>query len=385
MLRVLILSGALMAAGCAAEGPARPPLDDRELLSGAALREALPAQPLISRSDILALDPEMRAFVREVLVGIKSPEARLKRLLSGMQQRGLFSLNYDANVTRTARDTFHQREGNCLSFTVLFVTLAREAGLKASYQMVDIPPEWSTQADFILLSSHINALIKTELSGDYVVDFNLTELKGNYESRVVSDDYALALFYSNLGVDGLLDGDHTTSFAYFKAAIDAYPRITGPWVNLGLLYARLGLYRHAEAAYLRALTVEPGNRSALTNLASVYAATGDQQKAALYSEHVRRYQQRNPYYHYSLAQRAYDEQRYQDALELLRPALRLKQDEHQFHFLRALALHQLGDRREAERSLAEAGERAVLPELKARYATKLETFMRSDQQAVAVP
>jgi hypothetical protein len=67
--------------------------------------------------------------------------------------------------------------------------------------------------------------------------------------------------------------------------------------------------------------------------------------------------------------------------------LRLKQNEHQFHFLRALAHYQLGELREAERSLAEASERAELPELKARYASKLEAFTRgsSGEQAIVSP
>jgi tetratricopeptide (TPR) repeat protein len=374
MLRLSILSGALLAAGCAVQGPARPALDDRELLSRPALLDPAAVERPITPAEIFALDADMRAFVRERLVGIRSSEARLRRLLNGMQEQGLFSLSYDAGVTRTASDTFHTRTGNCLSFTVLFVTLAREAGLDARYQMVDIPPEWSTESDLILLSSHINALIETDVSGDFVVDFNMAELKGNYDTRIVSDSYALGLFYSNLGVDALLAGDYSTSFTRFKAAIESYPRITGPWVNLGLLYARLGEYARAEATYLRALEIEPGNRSALTNLASVYAATGDHDKAAAYSEEVRRYQQRNPYYHYSLAQRAYEERRFRETLEHLRPALRRKRNEHQFHYLRALAHAELGEQRDAERSLAEAGARAELPELKARYATKLEAF-----------
>ena len=47
----------------------------------------------------------------------------------------MFSLDY-SEVTRTASATFHERQGNCLSFTMLFVGLARAAGLTATYQSV---------------------------------------------------------------------------------------------------------------------------------------------------------------------------------------------------------------------------------------------------------
>jgi tetratricopeptide (TPR) repeat protein len=294
MVRWLLSWSAIFAAaGCAAAAPVASRIPDSDLLSGAALFGEAPKQAPFPREEIFALDAEMRAFVREHVDGASAPDARLKSLLSGMERRGLFSLDYDAGVTQTATDTFHRRAGNCLSFTVLFVALAREAGLRASYQMVDIPPTRSTEADLILMSNHINALVKTGSSRDYVVDFNLNELKGKYQTRAVNDQYALALFYSNNGVDALLRDDHATSFVHFRAAIEAFPTIAGPWVNLGLLYARAGRYEHAEAAYLRALAIDRRNRSALANLARAYAASGDHERAAMYEARAGRGRRQN--------------------------------------------------------------------------------------------
>jgi Flp pilus assembly protein TadD len=210
-----------------------------------------------------------------------------------------------------------------------------------------------------------------------VFDFNIVDQKGNYKTREVSDRYALALFYSNVGVDALLAGDYATSFVQLKAAIEAFPKIPGPWVNLGLLYARQGLHAQAEAAYLHALEADAGNRSALTNLASLYITIGDKQRADIYRERIRRYQERNPYYHYSRAQRAYESEQYRASLELLDVALRLKRDEHQFYFLQALAHYRLGERQQAERSLLRAKEHAHFAEIKARYEAGIETLAGS--------
>ena len=64
-------------------------------------------------------------------------------LIEAMEERGMFSLEY-AEVTRTASGTFHDRQGNCLSFTMLFVALARAAGsARRRYQSVEVPPTWS--------------------------------------------------------------------------------------------------------------------------------------------------------------------------------------------------------------------------------------------------
>jgi tetratricopeptide (TPR) repeat protein len=293
-----------------------------------------------------------------------------------MRERGLFSLDYSADVTHTARETFYTRQGNCLSFTILFVALAREAGLPVRYQMVDIPPIWSSKSEFIVLNNHINALIKTELQPSYVVDFNIEEFKGNYDTQEVNDSYALALFYSNLGVEALMAQDYETSFVYLSSAIRAYPRIPGPWVNLGLLYSRRGLYEYAESAYLNALDIDPRNRSALTDLAALYSAMGDEERAQAYRDRIRSYQQRNPYYHYALAQDAYQASRYTDALKLVAEAIKLKRNEHQFYFLQGLAYFRLGQRRDAENSFVQAKKYAELGETISLYDAKIEALSR---------
>jgi Flp pilus assembly protein TadD len=371
----LVFALLIAAADCLAARPLRPALSQDELLQGAALFGSPAAQEPLATEAVLAIDEEIRAFVSAQIDGIANPEAKLRRLLAGMRDRGLFALDYTGTTTRTVRETFHAREGNCLSATMLFVALAREAGLRVSYQMVDIPPIWSSDSDVVMLNDHINALIESTYRTDYVVDFNLLDTKGNYETRKVSDNYALALFYSNRGAESLIDADYAQSFAELRAAIVAYPQIPGPWVNLGVLYSRRGLVEHAESAYLHALAADSGNRSALTNLASLYASIRDEASADVYRKRVRAYLERNPYYHYSLAQQAYREQRFAAALDMLDTAIRLKRDEHQFYFLKALAYYGLGQRRDAEKSLIDARETATLAEIRDRYNSKIEALL----------
>ena len=126
-----------------------------------------------------------------------------------------------------------------------------------------------------------------------------------------------------------------------------HPDIAGLWVNLGVLYARHGKYEHAEAAYLRALEIDDDEPSALTNLALVYDALGETELAAEYRERVQGYRERNPYYHFALATRAYEEQQFADALASVRKALRLKPDEHEFYTLRGEVQAALGKSRDA--------------------------------------
>jgi Flp pilus assembly protein TadD len=209
---------------------------------------------------------------------------------------------------------------------------------------------------------------------DTIVDFNTGAAQDDQHSRRVDDSYALSLFYTNLGAEALLRDEHAASLVYLREAARVHSEIAGIWVNLGVLYARQGRYEHAEAAYLRALAVDAREQSALVNLALVYDALGEPKLAALYRDRVRTYRERNPYYHYALATRAYEQQQFGTALTSVRRALRLKNDEHEFYTLRAQALTALGRSRDAQNSFARAREFEAIESARRQSSARLEGF-----------
>jgi Flp pilus assembly protein TadD len=372
MSRSLVSSTLWLAlTGCAASLSQPQAIPTAELLSGARLFDASVTNATAPRPDLFALDASMRSFVTAQIGDAGNTRTKLRRLLDGMTKSGLFSLEYTDGTTRTPRETFHEQVGNCLSFTMLFVALAREAGLEARYQLVKIPPVWSSESDLVILNNHVNALVKMPFGADYMVDFNMADFKGDYERYVVDDAYAIALYHNNLGVEALSEHDYRTSLLHLREAIRAYPDLADAWVNLCVLYSRRQLYDHAEAAYLEGLRRDSGTRSAFVNLATLYAGLGNEERAREYARKVRLYQERNPYYHYALAKRAYRERRMDDALQSLDKALRLKRDEHLFYFLRGLAYHDLGDTHAARMSFVQAQENARYTDVAQKYAAKI--------------
>ena len=356
MARASLLGVVVLIATAASADPVvrRPSFDDAELVAGAVLAlEPSTELTLPSADDAFGLDASMRAFIAP-FTAIRDPRVRLFKIIEGLEERGLFSLDY-AEVTRTASATFHERQGNCLSFTMLFVGLARAAGLNATYQSVEVPPTWANDGR-VVIASHVNAVVRTGVGEETVVDFNVRAARANERSRRVSNSYALSLFYTNLGAEALVRGDYAASLAYLRESARVYPNIAGLWVNLGVLYSRHARYEHAEAAYLRALAVDDREQSALANLVVTYEALGRPERVLEYRDKVQAYRERNPYYHYGVATRAFEEQDFATALTALRRALRLKSDEHQFHELRAEALTALGRQREAQQSFERARE-----------------------------
>jgi len=337
----------------AAAATRQPAYDETELVSGSVLALTPPDAPIVvpTADEAFALDDEMEAFVAP-LKGIRDPRQRMQALIAAMEERGMFSLDY-AEVTRTAPGTFHDRQGNCLSFTMLFVTLARAIGLPANYQSVVVPPTWSNNGQ-VVVANHVNTAVITGRGEETVVDFNLRPYQNDHRSRRVNDSYALGLFYTNLGAEAMLRNDHAAALVYLREAARVRPDIAGVWVNLGVLYARHGRYEHAEAAYLRALDVDENEPSALTNLSLVYQALGDTKLATEYLQRVQSYRERNPYYHYASAEKAYEEQQFEAALTSLRKALRLKPDEGEFYELRGQVETALGRQRDATQSFEHA-------------------------------
>lgn len=366
MVRVSLLGIVLLVATTAgAAAASRQPLfDEAELIAGHALPLGPPSTPVAvpTPEEAFALDEEMNAFI-EPLKALRDPHHKLVALVRAMEARGMFSLEY-AEVTRTARSTFHDRQGNCLSFTMLFVTLARAAGLRATYQTVAVPPSWSYDGQ-VVVASHVNTAVRTGGRVEMIVDFNIRPYERSQSRRRVDDSYALGLFYTNLGAEAMLTGDYAAALLYLREAAGVHADVAGLWVNLGVLYSRHALHEHAEAAYLRALEIDGDEPSALANLALIYETLDEPALAADYRERVQRYRERNPYYHFTSAAQAYEQEQYPAALASLRKALRLKPDEHAFYELRGQVQAALGKSRHATQSFERAREYEAAEALRA--------------------
>jgi len=122
-----------------------------ELLAGTALGLGPDPPATVSNVDAMALSDEMREFLKNHVGKRAGYPVKLRQLSDAVFSKDSFGLEYD-EATRTAAETFRARRGNCLSFTFMFVVLARGVGLDASFQEVEIPPEWTFAKDTYILN-----------------------------------------------------------------------------------------------------------------------------------------------------------------------------------------------------------------------------------------
>lgn len=331
----------------------------------------------IAPGNILDVSPEMAAFLDEHVDRDGSQNERLAQLILAVIGGDRFRLAYDGS-TRTAQGTFDNRRGNCISFTNMFVAMARNVGLKASYQEVDIPPDWSMTGELFLLSKHVNALVELKNALPRVVDFNTVDYDVNSDMHVVTDQRARAHYFNNIGVEHLLAGETRLAYANLRQSLNEDETFGSAWVNLGILHRREGYPAYAEAAFLKALDYDESDLMAMSNLASLYEDQGRIKEADYYLSKVKAHRMKNPYYHYQLASTAFNEGDYKEAIGELKTAISQRSDDDRFYYLLSLSYLMSGDKKRANHWMKKAEEVAQQSESQKKYRHKLE-LMRNLQ------
>jgi len=325
--------------------------------------------------DILELTPEMLAFIEQNVDPDENQLTRLKQLVYAIMGTEQFQLIYD-DRTRTARETFFERRGNCLSFTNLFVAMARHVGIDASYQEVEIPPDWSLTGQSFLLSKHVNVFLHLRHGETRIVDFNVYDFSTTFARQVISDERARAHYFNNIGAERMLNGETGGALANFRASLSQDAGFSPAWVNLGVLYRREGYREYAEAAFLQALEFEPGSLVAMSNLASLYQEAGLTEEAAAYQHKVQTHRMRNPFYRYYLANEAFASGDYQTAIGHLKYAIQRQENEPRFFSLLSLSYLMSGDRAEAQLWMQRAKQASTVDQDEEKYGHKLKWLMQ---------
>ena len=359
-MRMFSLVCALLAlsGGCATHTPMPTTfVYDSTLLDGVAIfgEQVEPSEQV----QLLTTSPAMVEFVASEVGSTGVRFIRFRRLMAALVKGGYFVDQYDRDATYTADKTFAEHKGNCLAYTNMFIALAREANIDARYQLVDTHPAWDVKSGYLVRSNHVNVVLRdAALAGtahrNVTVDFNTFTPAPDVSRKVVGDAYAESMFYGNLAVNKLHARDYKGAFAYLKRGILTEPRNIDLWNNLGALMSIVDHPAHAQAAYETALQLDVENKTALSGMAKSLRQLGRFEQAERYTLLSLKYQKRNPYYHYAVAEQAFRENAYEDALDSVNRAIKLQRDNARFYVLRAATAEELGDGVLVESSIAMA-------------------------------
>ena len=96
-----------------------------------------------------------------LLAGDPSATSRMQRLINFVvdDKNGL-GMQYDESATYTVTQAYAARKANCLTFTLLVLAVAKEAGLEAYPQEIGETLSWRMVEGTIYRENHINAGVR---------------------------------------------------------------------------------------------------------------------------------------------------------------------------------------------------------------------------------
>jgi len=226
------------------------------------------------------LTDDMVAWAEEQIIGhqTQTQEVKLGILQQAFFDGGEFEFQYDVVRTLTAEEAFAAGNGNCMSFTALFIALSRSLGIQTFLVSVQRQPEVVKDGGLVVVNRHVVAGFKAP-SKIHLFDFYVTNTSPHVTQLVLDDLEASAIYHTNIGGAAIRAGDPEEAVRNLEIAVALAPRWGPAWVNLGVARARLDKTEEAFAAFQRALEVEPGNSSALVNLAKIYREQGRPEEA----------------------------------------------------------------------------------------------------------
>jgi tetratricopeptide (TPR) repeat protein len=181
-----------------------------------------------------------------------------------------WDVTYERTADYTAAQVFHEtRRANCLSFTHLFVSLARSVGIRAHYVEVR-HDEVLSKSDLVVSSRHICAGI-SDGGMFYLLDFDRRPEKAYRVFRIIDDIEAVANHYNNKAINQYtLDNSLLNeSLEMLDIALRIKPDFSRALNNRGVLLHLTGNIEEAEITFRRALAYDPSMHEANANLAGI--------------------------------------------------------------------------------------------------------------------
>ena len=281
--------------------------------------------------DPLHINQEIRVLVDRAVQGEDESEARLRKLLSLLYSSNGLALRYAPEVTHTAIELFNAGQGNCLSVMNLFVAMARHAGIDANFQTVKVRPNWDRRGNLVVLSQHINATGRFGPHRRYVSDFTPEVSLQQFTSTTLTDAQARSLYFTNIGVEALIEGNSEQALDFLRNALFIDPDSSVAWNNIGAIYSELGNTELTEFSYKMSVLKDSNSMSAIGNLAKFYRKDGQLARANQYDRAIERFNETNPYFFYSQGSAALADKKFVLAEEPLLNAVSLMRFEPVFY------------------------------------------------------
>lgn len=312
----------------------------------------LPEVHIETRDEVFALDPTLQRELQTLALQGKSTEQRLKTLLAHLYTDTGIRLNYASGHTTGAAQTWANKQGDCLSLTILAYAGAQALGLTAHMQEVPGPAVVDRRGQIDFVNGHVNLHVPTRSPlrlgvrvfepGGFIIDFQPQSALRNLGTRL-DEAEIMARFYNNRASEFLAQGQHDLAYRYFRAAAEKDARHAPTFSNLAVLYGRLGLAGPQEAALRYAVSLKGNSDVPLKGLHQLLQTQGRQQEAQTIARALQQWQDDSPYHWLARGKAELQDGHPNQAVDALERAQALANGFADLHFYLALAYARSGD------------------------------------------
>jgi Flp pilus assembly protein TadD len=341
-----------------------------------------PASERISVEDIFAITPEMKEFVHAVVGPAAKNSGASKALYNALYPKGDLRIDYDASVTRNARQTYEAKSGNCLSLAIMTASLARELGLTVQYQYVLVDETWSRHGDLFFSSGHVNLILGKKHNNVYrstgdpsesiVIDFLPGNDAAHLPAQSIDEKKIAAMYMNNRAAESMAANRLDDAYWWAREAVLQDPSFTTAYNTLGVVYLRHGNAQLAQRVFGYSLELEPHDTVAMFNLIQALNDQGLTADASRMTARLHELQPDQPYHLFNLGRAAMEHGDFKTARDLFQKEVDHDPYNHEFQFWLASANFRLGDMKQANAHLKLAMEYSTTRSGRELYAAKLD-------------
>ncbi|MCB1041486.1 MAG: tetratricopeptide repeat protein [Acidobacteria bacterium] len=283
-----------------------------------------------SKDQVFQITSDMLAFIKRHVELDAGPYRKIQQLQSALLDDRGAHIQYRYRATTPPDVTLSEGVADCVAFSWLFVTLARELGLDARFQEITGDGGLRRLAGYRLQTIHLNAVVMVG-SRPVEVDFPRFEGMTGVTRTLIGDRKALAHYHNNIGVDMLLENRLQEAGEALLLGSQLAPEFAGCLANLGVYYRRSGEYEKARDVYFKALDLEPRSPVVRTNLAHLLFQQGQTLEAEEMYAQMGKSKFQNPFYHYNLGKQELAEGNLDRAEKRFKRAVKMLPEIAEFH------------------------------------------------------
>lgn len=230
-------------------------------------------EAVISEQDIFALSKEQEADFLEEYDKLKKEGLEPHVALATYLQR--FKNNFTFyGETNIAQKSLSEKQGNCLSLSILTTALTRLVGLKTSYREVTSAPIFQKNNQFLSSSSHVQTIIYDPsfvpekgliylTKPGIVIDY--FPVKNSEKGPEFSFNKFLSMYYRNIAGDALIHNKPDLAFAYGKEALRILPSSVEALNFMALLHKTENDKLTSEKLYQLGISLDEKNIPIIRN------------------------------------------------------------------------------------------------------------------------